>query len=181
MRVKSTDTIAEFKVMLLFGLSHNPSFTPVSRTMEVYWLPPDLGCIKINVDGSAFGWVPCCAIGGVCRDWQTHSVGGFAQNIGQATCLESEFCAVMYGIEKSAEMNCNNIWIESDSVVVVKAFSDPSHVPWKSKTLWFNCLSLARQRRCVCSHISRDGNHVADTLAKNGQALSCFYCIPLLD
>jgi len=130
MWMKSTDAIAEFKVMHLFGLSYNPPSIPVSRTVAAYWLPPDRGCIKINVDGS----VPCGAIGGVCRDWQTQFVGGFAQDIGHATCLESEFCAVMYGIEKSADMNWNYIWIVSNSEVVVKAFSNPSHVPWKLKT-----------------------------------------------
>jgi len=28
--------------------------------------------------------------------------------------------------------------------------------------------------KLVCSHIHRDGNHVADALAKNGQGLPCF-------
>jgi len=64
------------------------------------------------VDGSAYGNPLFGAIGGVFGDWQTNFLGGFAENIGYATCLQAEFCATMYAIEKSLEMNWNNIWIE---------------------------------------------------------------------
>lgn len=174
MLLKSHDSVAEFKIRHLFGLSYSPPVLSVSRSVVVRWIPPVHGCVKINVDGSAFGAPPSGAIGGVCRNGQTQFVGGFAQNIGHATSLEAEFCAVMFGIEKAAELNWNYFQVESDSIAVVKAFEDPSKVPWQLKIRWLNCLTISKQLHCSCVHILREGNSAADAMAKNAQGLPCY-------
>jgi ribonuclease HI len=101
-------------------------------------------------------------------------VGAFVQNLGHATCLEAELCALMFAIEKSRELNLRVVLIESDSVLVVHAFQANSPVPWQLKNKWNSCLALTQQMRCRCTHILREGNMVADTLAKNGQGLSVY-------
>nr|ABN08954.1 Ribonuclease H [Medicago truncatula] len=134
--------------------------------------PAVQGRVKINLDGSAFGAPSCGATGGVFRNWQTHSLGGFAQNIGHATCFKAELCAAIFAIEKSIEYNLRDIWLETDSKLVVKAFSSSEHVPWQLRTRWNNCLALAQKIKCVCTHIHREGNAGADSLAKNGKSLA---------
>jgi ribonuclease HI len=128
----------------------------------------------MNVDGYAIGLPSCGAIGGVFRNWQSCFVGGFSQNIGHATSFEAELCAVMFAIEKSVEMNWKDIWMESDSLHVVKAFTSSSHVPWRLRTRWNNCMYLAQQINCSCTHIFRESNSAAHSLASNGQSLACF-------
>lgn len=53
------------------------------------------------------------------------------QNIGFASAAEAELSALMYAVEKAVEMNWTDIWIESDSLVVVKAFTSGASVPWQ--------------------------------------------------
>ena len=174
MMVKSSNAIAEFRIMQLFGLSPKPPVVAISREPSISWILPAQDIIKINVDGSSFGNPSCGAIGGVFRDWQAKFLGRFAQNIGHASCLEAEFCATMYSLEKSLELKWRNIWNECDSEIVVKAFSSSIQIPWKLKTRWLNCMHLAKQISCKCNHIHREGNQVADALAKNGQSIPLY-------
>lgn len=46
------------------------------------------------------------------------------------------------------------------------------HNHWKLRARWFNCMKYCRSITCSCVHIHREGNMVADALAKNGQGLS---------
>jgi len=62
---KSSNTMEDFKVMHLFGLSAVYSPVVVSNFVEVCWLPPRQGYIKVNIDGSAIGMPFCGAIGGI--------------------------------------------------------------------------------------------------------------------
>jgi ribonuclease HI len=143
----------------------------VTGSPVIMWLPPSEGFIKLNIDGSAFGTPSCGAIGGVFRNSHAQFLGGFSQNIGHATCLEAELCAAMYAIEKLLALNWKNVWLESDSLMVVRFFSSSTHVPWKFRTRWNKCMLLDSHLNCSCSHIHREGNHAADALARNGQNL----------
>jgi len=40
---------------------------------------------------------------------------------------------------------------------------------------WLNCMSFCQSISCSCVHILREGNRVADALAKHGQGLSLYY------
>jgi ribonuclease HI len=75
-------------------------------------------------------------------------------------------------MEKAAELNLCDIWIETDSLSVLKAFNNHGGVTWRMRIRWLNCLSFCRQIRCFCTHILREGNLVVDALAKNGQSLA---------
>jgi len=123
-----------------------------------------LGCVKVNTDGSSFGAPAQGEIGGVFRDWHAACLGGFSQNIGHATCLEAEFCAVMFAIDKAVELGWTNLWIECDSLQMVKAFMSRTHVPWHLRTRWINCMERVRRIHYVCSHIHQEGNTAADAL-----------------
>jgi len=80
----------------------------------------------------------------------------------------------MLAIEKALEMDLSNICLESDSINLVKAFYKDSGVPWKLRARWHNCIRFCRSITCSCVHILREGDLVADALAKNGQSLSMF-------
>jgi ribonuclease HI len=74
-------------------------------------------------------------------------------------------------MEKAVELNWVDIWIETDSVMVVKAFTKQIEVPWRLHVRWLNYLASISNFSCNCSHIHREGNSVADALARNGHSL----------
>lgn len=169
---KGASSMQDFKVSRLFGIPvKTRHFTTIQ---EVSWTPPPAGCIKFNYDGSSFGSPPCGAVGVVIRDSFSKFLGAFAQNVGHATPLDAEFSACMFAMEKASALHLSDIWIETDSLGVVKAFKSQEGVPWKMKTRWHNCMCYCRQINCVLSHVLREGNLVADSLAKNGQNLPTY-------
>lgn len=56
----------------------------------------------------------------------------------------------------------------------MRAFTDNSDVPWYLRNRWRNCKVIARGLNILCTHTLREGNRVADALAKNGQNLTSF-------
>jgi hypothetical protein len=64
----------------------------------------------------------------------------------------------------------HNLWIESDSTAVLRAFSNSINVmPWDLRNRWSNCLHLGLH--IATSHIYREGNTCADKLANHGHLL----------
>jgi ribonuclease HI len=117
---------------------------------------------------------PCGAVGIVLRDSMATFLGAIASNIGHASAIEAEFSAWMLAIEKARDMLLTHICLETDSIRVVKAFNNNIGVPWKMRSRWRNCLIFCKSINCSCMHILREGNLVADALAKNGQWLSLY-------
>jgi ribonuclease HI len=66
--------------------------------------------------------------------------GGFDQNIGSVAPFVADLCATMYAIEKGHEMNWKNLWIETNSKMVVSTFQKMPSVPWYHSNRWNNCL-----------------------------------------
>lgn len=86
--------------------------------------------------------------------------------------MEAEFCACMSAIEKAHELQLRDVWLESDSTVVVQAFSHNLNVPWRMRIRWENCKKLAQVIRCKCTHIYREANRAADEMANNAKGLA---------
>lgn len=130
--------------------------------------------ISLNCDGSSFGNPPCGAIGVVFRNSSSDFLGAYAQNIGNATALEVEFSACMFAFEWAKRLKLDKIWLETDSLAVIKAFTNHEGVPWKMVVRWQNCLIFSSSIRCICTHVLREGNLDADAMAKHGQNLAMF-------
>jgi ribonuclease HI len=89
----------------------------------------------------------------------------------------------MIAIETAAVKGWSHLWLESDSMLVVHAFSSSKIVPWPLRNRWNNCLLLISNMNFYVSHIFREGNHCADKLANLGLSLPDFTwwdCIPPL-
>lgn len=168
----SNSSVTDFKIAQLFNLTVRVARPVV--TFEVRWLPPKGHTIKVNVDGSAIGNPSVASIGVVFRDKAANFIGGFVHNIGNASSLMAELCAVMFVVERAVSRHWFGIWIETDSLIVTKAFQNPLLVPWGFRNRWSNCMLLANSIDCICTHIHREGNQVANALAKNGHSLAPF-------
>jgi ribonuclease HI len=130
--------------------------------------------VKLNCDGSSVGAHPCGAVGIVIRDSNMVFLGALTSNIGYATPIEAEFCACMLAIEKAMDMSLTNICLETDSLKVVTAYHKAVGVPWQMRARWHNCMTYCSRICCTCVHTLREGNMVADALARNGQGLSMY-------
>lgn len=162
----------DYKISRLFSIPLKSKSVTVRQ--DIHWCPPSNEVIKFNCDGSSIGAHPCGAIGIVIRD-STHSfLRVVSSNIGHASALDAEFSACMFAIEKGMETQLTHICLETDSIRVVNAFHKNIGVPWQIRARWYNCLKFCNNIVCSCVHVFREGNQVADALAKNGQSLAMF-------
>ena len=141
-----------------------------SLTKEVIWAPPLSSWVKVNTDGAS---IPTRATaGGIFRNSEGVCLGGFSQFLGDANTLHAELIAVMNAIEVAALMGFSNVWLESDSQLVILAFKSNTVVPWGLRNRWENCIHITHRMRFCASHIYREGNICADSLANFGLSLS---------
>jgi len=61
-----------------------------------------------------------------------------------------------------------NLWIETDSTLVVMAFKSSSLIPWSLKNIWKNCKLITAGMNFIVSHIYKEGNQCGDSLASKG-------------
>lgn len=170
--VKGSPAMLDYNVAKLFNIPFKVKrITPINGTS---WKPRSVGVFKLNCDGSSIGSQPCGSIGIVIRDSDSNFLGAICSNIGHATPLEAEFSACMLAIERAQHMGLTNICLETDSLQVVNAFRTKMGAPWKMRARWFNCLKFCSGIICSFVHIPREGNMVADAIAKNGQGLSLY-------
>lgn len=87
------------------------------------------------------------------------------------SALHAELIGATRAIETAYHRNWINFWLESDSMLVVMAFSNDSIVPWHLRNKWFNCKRLLTGMNFMVSHIFREGNQHADSLANFGLTL----------
>ena len=134
--------------------------------------------IKINTYGVAVKNPEKAAAGGIFRNSEGFCLGGFSQFLGNGNALYAELFAAMNAIELASSMGFSNVWLESDSQLVILAFKFISIVPWGLRNRWENCLKLTHNMRLCATHIYREGNTCADNLANFG--LSVFFRIFLV-
>ncbi|KAK2417490.1 hypothetical protein QL285_039786 [Trifolium repens] len=167
----SSNSIRDFIILKHFNVTTHHPRTPVIK--EILWQPPLINWVKCNIDGASKGNPGLAGCGGVFRNHDADLLYCFAEPLGIASSFQAELCATMSAIEVAYKMNWNNIWIETDSTLVVLAFQNSnSMVPWYLRNRWSNILLLFRNLNGIVTHIHREGNHIADTLANHGCTLS---------
>ncbi|KAJ1410078.1 Ribonuclease H domain [Sesbania bispinosa] len=138
---------------------------------KIIWSPPQHDWMKWNLDGSVVGQSRRSASGGVLRDGSGRWISGFTRNVGRSSVTLVELWAFKDAIDISISKRLSSIWLESDSSTAVNFVLNgvPSHHP---------CFSLISSIRSslnsfphyVVSHIHREGNSVADALARLGHS-----------
>ncbi|CAJ2646936.1 unnamed protein product [Trifolium pratense] len=164
----SSTALRDFTTLKRFNVNiHPPNPTSIK---EVIWQPPFFDWVKCNTDGAFNAATSAC--GGLFRNSDAAFLCGFAVNTGNASsAFSAELCGAMQAIEIAAFKNWNNLWLETDSTLVVKAFKSSSLVPWALRNRWLNCLLLTQSMNFVVSHVFREGNFCADSLANIGLTL----------
>ncbi|MCI09448.1 ribonuclease H protein [Trifolium medium] len=89
--------------------------------------------------------------------------------------------AAIHAIGIANSKGWNNLWLETDSKLVQLAFKSSSFVvPWKISNRWHNCTTLVRNMNFIVTHLYREGNSCADTLANLGLYVDtfCWWDVP---
>ncbi|GAU16217.1 hypothetical protein TSUD_298490 [Trifolium subterraneum] len=163
----SSNSIRDFTFLKLFRISIKHPKTPVIK--EVCWEPPLINWTKCNIDGAACGNPGFASCGGIFWNFTADFVYGFAEPLGFVSPHYAELCGAMRAIEIAYQNNWNNLWLETDSSLVVSAFQNPANpVVWALRNRWQNVLFMLKQMNCIVTHIYREGNQVADLIANHG-------------
>jgi ribonuclease HI len=170
----ASNSIRDFIILKKFNVSiHNPKLNSVK---EVVWNPPLVNFVKCNIDEASKGNPGDASCGGIFRDSNSDFLLCFAEPLGFESSYIAELHGAMRAIEVAHHMNCSNLWLESDSQLVVSAFKNPEKlVSWAIRNRWQNVLAWTRQMNFVVSHTYREGNVIADLLANHGLSLSSIF------
>ncbi|GAU35758.1 hypothetical protein TSUD_61180 [Trifolium subterraneum] len=82
-------------------------------------------------------------------------------------------CGAIRAVELAYHLNWKNLWLETDSTMVVSVFNNISEpVAWNLRNRWFNTRTLLIGMNCIVTHVYREGKKVADLLACHGLSLN---------
>jgi ribonuclease HI len=169
----SSNSIRDFTFLKIFRVNiHHPK-APVLK--EVCWQPPVGNWIKCNIDGASNGNPGLSSCGGIFRDNEANFIYAFAEPLGTSTSYVAELCGAMRALEIAFQKHWQHLWIETDSMLVVEAFKNPNKpVAWQLSNRWKNAMFMFKQLNCVVSHIYREANQPADSLANHGLSINTF-------
>ena len=165
--VNCDSSMHDYHIARLFNIPFRSK--RLSSARSIACKPPARDTVKFNCDGSVIGSHPCGAVGFVIINSHFDFLGAMVSNIGHASSLEAKFYDCLLAMEKAQHMNLTNICLEIDSLSVVSAFHKDVGVPWQLRARWYNCMKYCHSIFCSSVHTFREGNMVADALAKNGQ------------
>lgn len=97
------------------------------------------------------------------RDHQGHFIGGFSSYYGVETNNLAEFLALRDGLLMCLAMTIDQVFIESDSMVVVTSIKSGNLNNWKLEFAYRECLKLMLTMADIV-HGFRQKNQVADRL-----------------
>lgn len=118
----------DFSIIKAFKVNiHSSKALPIK---EVLWHPPIHGWVKCNIDGAPLSNHETSACGAIFIDINAHFLAYFAHKLQNETAFIEKLAAVMKAVEIVVEQGWRNLWIESDSRLVVLAFKKKSLVPW---------------------------------------------------
>ena len=162
----------EFVILKAFRISIHPPKAPIIK--EVVWHPPVVNWLKVNTDGAVTKSPHKAACGGIFRSSKGFTRGCFAQNLSTDSAFVAEIYGAILAIEIAKYHNWNNIWLETDSALLLMAFKNFDMIPWNLKNRWLNCIEATKGMNFLVSHIYREGNVCADALANLGLDITGF-------
>ena len=131
------------------------------------------GTCELYIDGASDLHSKSAGIGGVIfKDSQ--ELITFSKPLYDKTNNESEYLALLEGLNVSLELNIMNINIYADSELVVRQVNGVYKVKnYRMKVLHSDVINLLEKFNVwSLDHINRDNNQTADKLSKNGMRLA---------
>ncbi|XP_042959541.1 uncharacterized protein LOC122294687 [Carya illinoinensis] len=134
----------------------------------IKWRRPNAGRLKLNVDGSSLGNPGLAGGGGILRDSGGKIVYGFSKHFGNASSVEAELRALLEGVKLCQNLGYTAIDIECDSIILVNWTRKQKCTAWYLWDYWEELQAVLQHFDFTISHSYREGNQVADSLARRG-------------
>lgn len=134
----------------------------------ISWSKPTQGRFKLNTDGSSMGNPGISGGGGVIWDVQGSVLLAFSMNLGHGDSNRAELRALLEGVRRCKQLHMNSVDIETDSKVILSWLQKTKCRIWYLKDYWEELQELLQTMDVRFSHIFREGNAVADWLARWG-------------
>ncbi|XVF79053.1 hypothetical protein PTKIN_Ptkin14bG0188900 [Pterospermum kingtungense] len=140
--------------------------------LGMYWEKPPMGFVKFNVDGSSLGNPGPSGIGGILRDYLGRELIKFSKFVGFSDSNMVELMA----IREAVVLFVTTQWVVDESLILecdsrnaVSWVANPDTAPWRMRNLLNHiCNLLKKTKAWKVTHIFRECNQVADSLAKEG-------------
>ncbi|CAL5417932.1 uncharacterized protein LOC114269753 isoform X1 [Camellia sinensis] len=141
-------------------------FHPVTRSFGLCtWEKPEFGWTKLNTDGSVGR--DNASFGGLLRDYNGDPICAYVSKIPINDIFLVELLAIWRGLVLALGQGIKVIWVESDSLSVVKTINkEQTYGPRASSYLKRIWLLLKKFEKYEVSHSWRETNRAADYLAK---------------
>ncbi|XP_058733822.1 uncharacterized protein LOC131605491 [Vicia villosa] len=163
---KADDSLHSLSFLKSFGINIQPR--KHLSAVDVIWCLSARGWSKCNIDGVEVGSTLLAACGGIFRNEQATHLISFSAYLETGTPVLAEFLAAIIAIEKAKQMQWSKLWLETNCILVVKAFSNPNLVSWKIKSRWLTCWAYTLIIEFRISHIFREVIFYADFLDNIG-------------
>jgi len=150
----ATSSMYDFVIMKKFNGKIHPLKAP--QILEVIWQPPVFHWTKCNTDET--GTSTSSSYGGIFRNKDANFLLCFSENLGPGNAFFAELSGAMRAIELAKQYNWFDLWLETDSELVVKAFSNHKLVPCNLRNKWRNCILILSSVNFVVSHVYREEN-----------------------
>lgn len=105
------------------------------NTKEVIWSPPSRGLLKCNCDIAFNPDTNVCGCRGIFRNYHDTFLLASVDKLSTSSSVFAKLSTVLSAIDLAKDRGCSKLWIETDCIMVVKAFSNRSSVPPKFKKL----------------------------------------------
>ena len=131
------------------------------------WSPPQLGCLKLNVDASVLPGVDHIGIGAVLCDEKGIILGAIAKSLdGSFSPFLAECIALREGLIFAKDFNSGPIVVETDAINVVTAVGDNRKLSMEGPNLEDVKQLLVQMHSTGIYHTRRSANLVAHLLAR---------------
>lgn len=130
------------------------------------WLPPPLGFVKLNFDGSSYGNPGPSMYGSVIRDHLGKVICVVAGPIAHGDSMKAEVMGLIAGWRELKKLRSINCLVEDDSSVVVGWSSGYSIGSWKFANIIHEIRNIMSFLKASLAHIPRSQNSIADKIAK---------------
>lgn len=146
----------------------------VKPLVLVYWKKPPLEWVKFNTDGTFCASNALAASAGVVRCSEGRVLKCFQHYLGKRSIQYAELFSILTGIKVCKEMGITKILVESDAFNITEALNHSSNSNcWTLLHLYLFVQELAKDTNVRYTHILREGNSVADALAKDSLKKKC--------
>ncbi|XP_019416401.1 PREDICTED: uncharacterized protein LOC109327691 [Lupinus angustifolius] len=134
----------------------------------IHWCRPKSGWVKVNVDNSCSLRDHSIRDGGVIRNDDGFWISGFSTIFGIGSSIQAELLAIEFGLKLAWTLGYRKIILESDCLEVIHIISGRVQVCLERLAGIILSISglLERHWEVLTHHILREGNSVADFLAK---------------